>query len=183
MVPLLGSGPMKAIRDFSGLVACACLAAALCAPAFAQTVTVTNRQLEALQIRLEKAEPAATEAVIMLPATVVPALNSRVAISAPFAGTVLHTDVLVGQEVTAGEPLVTIASRDVLEAMAKLKQLEVELQAAEVIAKRHKDLADRRVGSLTKAEETQTEVDKLRVTTEQHRRSRRAMRLWSRALS
>jgi cobalt-zinc-cadmium efflux system membrane fusion protein len=163
---------MKAIRYIPGFIAAGCLVATLSvwAPAFAQTVTLTNRQLEALQIRLEKAEPAATEAVVLLPATVIPALNSRVAVSAPFAGTVLHTDVLVGQQVTAGAPLVTIASRDMLEAVAKLKQSEVELQAAEVIAKRHKELADRQVGSLTKAEETQTEVNKLRVATEQHRR-------------
>jgi membrane fusion protein, heavy metal efflux system len=91
-------------------------------------------------------------------------------VSAPFAGTVLQTDVLVGQQVKAGTPLVTIASRDVLEALAKLKQSEVELQAAEVIAKRHQELFDKQVGSRTRAEETQTEVNKLRVATEQHRR-------------
>ena len=100
----------------------------------------------------------------------VPPLNSRVAVSAPFAGTVLHVNVLVGQHVEEGTPLVTIASREMLEAVARLRQSEVELQAAEVIAKRHRELADRRVGSLTKAEETQTEVNKLRVVTEQHRR-------------
>jgi cobalt-zinc-cadmium efflux system membrane fusion protein len=140
------------------------------APAFPQSVAVNNRQLEALQIRVEKAETASSEAVILLPATVVPPLNSRVATSAPFAGTVIHVDVLVGQHVREGTPLVTIASREMLEALARLRQSEVELQAAEVIAKRHKELADRKVGSLTKAEETQTEVNKLRVVTEQLRR-------------
>ena len=149
----------------------ACLSAiSVAAPAFPQTVALNNRQLETLQIRVEKVETAASEAVVLLPATVVPPLNSRVAVSAPFAGTVLHADVLVGQRVREGTPLATIASREMLEATARLRQSEVELQAAEVIAIRHKELADRRVGSLTKAEETQTEVNKLRVITEQHRR-------------
>ena len=147
-----------------------CFAIAPAAPAFPQTVALQNRQLEALQIRVERVETALSEAVVLLPATVVPPLNSRVAVSAPFAGTVLHVNVLVGQHVEEGTPLVTIASREMLEAVARLRQSEVELQAAEVIAKRHRELADRRVGSLTKAEETQTEVNKLRVVTEQHRR-------------
>ncbi len=152
---------------------CLSLGLACCfaiAPAFPQTVALQNRQLEALQIRVERVETALSEAVVLLPATVVPPLNSRVAVSAPFAGTVLHVNVLVGQHVEEGTPLVTIASREMLEAVARLRQSEVELQAAEVIAKRHRELADRRVGSLTKAEETQTEVNKLRVVTEQHRR-------------
>jgi membrane fusion protein, heavy metal efflux system len=163
---------MKAMKNVLASIAPASLLAilALCTPALAQVVALSNRQLEALEIRVQKVEPAATEAVVLLPATVVPPLNSRVAVSAPFAGTVLHTNVLVGQTVAAGTPLVTIASRDMLEAAAKLKQSELELQAAEVIARRHKDLADRQVGTLTKAEETQTEVNKLRVMTEQHRR-------------
>jgi membrane fusion protein, heavy metal efflux system len=159
---------IKAIR----LTVPALLAAifAFWTPALAQTVPVNARQLNALQIRLEKAEPAATEALAVLPATVVPPLSSRVAISAPFAGTVLNTNVLIGQHVKEGEPLVTIASRDMLEALARLRQSEVELQAAEVIARRHQELFDKQVGSRTKAEETQTEVSKLRVATEQHRR-------------
>ena len=143
---------------------------ALCVSAFAQTIAINDRQLDALQIRLEKVRTAATEAVVLLPATVVPPLNSRVAVSAPFAGTVLEVDVLVGQHVKEGTPLVTIASREMLEAVSRLRQSEMELQAAEVIANRHKQLADRHVGLLTKAEETQTEVNKLRVATEQHRR-------------
>ena len=147
-----------------------CIAIAPAAPAFPQTVALQNRQLEALQIRVERVETALSEAVVLLPATVVPPLNSRVAVSAPFAGTVLHVNVLVGQHVEEGTPLVTIASREMLEAVARLRQSEVELQAAEIIAQRHRELADRRVGSLTKAEETQTEVNKLRVVTEQHRR-------------
>ena len=143
---------------------------ALCAPALSQTVAISHRQLEALQIRVEKVETASSEALVLLPATVVPPLNSRVAVPAPFAGTVVHVDVLAGQHVKKGTPLVTITSREMLEAAARLRQSEVELQAAEVIAKRHKELADRQVGTVTKAEETQTEVNKLRVITEQHRR-------------
>ena len=73
--------------------------------------------MDALKIRLEKVRPASMEAVALLPATVVPPLNSRVAVSAPFAGTVLQVEVLAGQRVKEGMPLVTIASKDMLEAI------------------------------------------------------------------
>ena len=81
------------------------------------------------------------EATALLPATVIPPLNSRVAISAPFAGTVLQVEVLAGQHVKEGMPLATIASKDMLEAIGRLKQLEVELATAEINAKRNRALA------------------------------------------
>src|SRR3974390_513087 len=85
-------------------------------PAVAQTIEISPKQMETLRIRLEKAQPASTEAVALLPAPVVPPLNSRVAVSAPFAGTVLQVGVLAGQHVKEGMPLATIASKDMLEA-------------------------------------------------------------------
>jgi cobalt-zinc-cadmium efflux system membrane fusion protein len=139
-------------------------------PAFSQKIAINAKQIDALQIRLEKVQVAAAEAVALLPATVIPPLNSRFGVSAPFAGTVLNVEVVVGQHIKAGTPLATIASREMLEAVARLKQSEVELRAAEVIASRHRSLAERRVGSVMKAEETQTEVAKLRVANEQYSR-------------
>ena len=110
------------------------------------------------------------EAVALLPATVIPPLNSRVAVSAPFAGTVLQVGVLAGQRVKEGMPLVTIASKDMLEATGRLKQLEVELATAEVNATRYRSLSEKQVGSEMKAQETETEAAKLRAVTEQYRR-------------
>lgn len=139
-------------------------------PVLSQTISITSKQMDALKIRLEKVRPASMEAVALLPATVVPPLNSRVAVSAPFAGTVLQVEVLAGQRVKGGVPLVTIASKDMLEASGRLKQLEVELATAETNAARYRSLAEKQVGSEMKAQETESEVKKLHAVTEQYRR-------------
>jgi len=146
------------------------LMAAVAAPASAQTIAINAKQMEALQIRLEKVRPATMEAVALLPATVIPPLNSRMAVSAPFAGTVLQVEVLAGQHVKEGMPLVTIASKDMLEAAGRLKQLEVELATAELNAKRYRSLAEKQAGPEMKAQEAESEAAKLRALTEQSRR-------------
>ena len=139
-------------------------------PVLPQTISINAKQMDALRIRLEKVRPASMEAVALLPATVVPPLNSRVAVSAPFAGTVLQVEVLAGQRVKEGTPLVTVASKDMLEASGRLKQLEVELATAELNAKRYRSLAEKQVGSEMKAQDTEAEAAKLRAATEQFRR-------------
>ncbi len=139
-------------------------------PVHSQTVPVKASQIEALQIRLEKVRPAVTEAIALLPATLIRPTNSRIAVSAPFSGTVLQVNVLVGQQVQEGMALVTIASRDLLEAMGRLKQSEVELRNAEVNARRHRMLADKQAGSEMKAQEMEAEAAKLLVATEHYRR-------------
>jgi cobalt-zinc-cadmium efflux system membrane fusion protein len=143
---------------------------AVALPVLSQTISITPKQMDALKIRLEKVRPASMEAVALLPATVVPPLNSRVAVSAPFAGTVLQVEVLAGQHVKEGMPLVTIASKDMLEAAGRLKQLEVELATAELNAARYRSLAEKQVGSEMKAQETESEAKKMRAVTEQYRR-------------
>ena len=78
----------------------------------AKELGVTQAQVDRLEIQLQKVQPAQTEAVALLPATVVPATNARLVAAAPFAGTVTQMHVLPGQAVKNGEPLVTVASRE-----------------------------------------------------------------------
>ncbi len=66
--------------------------------------------------------------------------------------------------------LATIASKDMLEATGRLKQLEVELATAELNAKRHRALAEKQAASAVKAEEAEAEAGKLRAAAEQYRR-------------
>ena len=157
------------LRSVAALSLVLQMAAAL--PVLSQTISITPKQMDALKIRLEKVRPASMEAVALLPAMVVPPLNSRVAVSAPFAGTVLQVEVLAGQHVKEGMPLVTIASKDMLEASGRLKQLEVELATAEINARRAtRSLAEKQAGSEMKAQDTEAEAAKLRAATEQYRR-------------
>ncbi len=140
------------------------------ATASAKSLSVTPDQIERLKITLGEVRPATSEAIAVLPATVVPPPNGRVAVAAPFAGTVLRSDVLIGQEVKKGQLLVTIASRDLLETLSRLKQAEAELHAAEVVAERYRFLAERNITSRSRAEETAAQASKARAVVEQNRR-------------
>lgn len=148
------------------LLALNVLAPALAAEA--KDIAVTPAQVERLEIKLEDVRPATTEAVALLPATVIPAMNARVAATAPFAGTVVQVHVLPGQIVSKGDPLATLASRELLEAMSQLSQSEAELQMAEAVAQRKRALASKNITSPTLADEAEAQVAKIRAVIERH---------------
>lgn len=137
----------------------------------AKDVAVTPAQVQRLEIKLAEVRPATTEAVALLPGTVVPAMNARIVAAAPFAGTVVQVHVLPGQIVKAGDRLATIASRELLDALSQLKQAEAELQLAEAIAQRKRSLVDKNISSPTVAEEAEAQVAKVRAVIEQHKRT------------
>jgi len=116
----------------------------------------------AAEVRLSKNSIVAT-----LPATIIPPMNARVAVTAPFAGTVVKMHVLPGQKVSKGDPLVTLASRDLVETLVRLKQAQADLQAAEVIAQRQRDLFQKNLVSAGKVGEAEAQVGKVRALTEE----------------
>jgi cobalt-zinc-cadmium efflux system membrane fusion protein len=63
----------------------------------ARTVTLSATQVAQMEIKLAEVKEAETEAVALLPGTVVPALNARVVAAASFAGTAIQVLVLPGQ--------------------------------------------------------------------------------------
>jgi cobalt-zinc-cadmium efflux system membrane fusion protein len=133
-----------------------------------------------LQVRPEQMEPfdvGATEVrlakksiVAALPATIIPPMNARVAVAAPFAGTVLKVHVLPGQAVKKGGPLVTLASRDLSETLVRLRQAEAELQSAEVMAQRQRDLFQKDLVTSGRVGEAEAQVEKVRALTQETRR-------------
>lgn len=138
--------------------------------ATAQAV-VSPEQVQQLEIALSPVKPATSDAVGLFPGTVVAAPNSRVAAAAPFAGTVVKVEVLPGQSVKAGAPLVTVLSRDLLEAQSTLGQNEAELEMAEAIARRKRDLASKNIMSPLLADEAEAQVRKLQAAITSQRRS------------
>lgn len=136
----------------------------------AKDIAVTAEQIERLRIELHEVKAAQSEAVAVLSATVVPPPNGRVAVSAPFAGTVLKAEILPGQNVKKGTALVTIASRDLMEAISRLRQAEAEVQAAEAVAERYRILADKQITARNRADETAAQVAKARAVVDQHKR-------------
>jgi len=133
-------------------------------------IAVSQEQIDRLEIRLEEVRPATEEAIALLPGTIIPPMNSRIAVPAPFAGTVVSVNVLPGEAVAAGRTLMTIASRELVETLSQLRQAEANLAAARAVADRYKGLAEKNIASPTRAAETEAQRAGLEAVVEQHRR-------------
>ncbi|CFX14361.1 Efflux transporter, RND family, MFP subunit [Candidatus Filomicrobium marinum] len=143
-------------------------------PAFAageQSIAVSPKQVENLEIKLAETKPATSEALALLPATVVSAMNQHIAATAPFSGTVVQNHVLPGQYVKKGDALATLASRELLETLSQIAQSEAELQMARAIAERKRTLADKQIYSPTMAAEAEAHVAKIAAVLEQNRKA------------
>jgi cobalt-zinc-cadmium efflux system membrane fusion protein len=139
-------------------------------PAFAAEITVSQTQIDGLEIKLQEVRPATDEAVALLPGTIIPPMNSRIAVPAPFSGTVVSVEVLPGETVEKGRELMTIASRELLETLSQLRQAEANLGAAAAVADRYRTLADKSISSPTRAAEAEAQREGLRAVVEEHRR-------------
>lgn len=137
----------------------------------AQTIAITPKQVENLEIKLAETKPATSEALALLPATVVPAMNQHIAATGPFAGTVVQAHVLPGQYVKKGDSLTTLASRELLETLSQIAQSEAELQMAKAIAERKRTLADKKIYSPTMAAEAEAQAAKIEAVLEQNRKA------------
>ncbi len=153
------------------LVSLAAASAAVAADEGARSVAVSAQQIERMDIKVAPVRPTSTQAVALLPGTVVPALDARLVAAAPFAGTVIQVHVLPGQNVSKGKPLATLSSREVLDTMSQAAQAQAELQMAEAKARRKRTLADKAIQSPTLADEAEAQVAKLKAVLEQHRRA------------
>jgi cobalt-zinc-cadmium efflux system membrane fusion protein len=136
----------------------------------AAEIAVTQAQIDGLDIRLQDVRPATDEAVALLPATIIPPMNSRMAVPAPFSGTVVAVDVLPGETVEKGQALMRIASRELLETLSQLRQAQANLDAAVAVADRYRSLSDKNIASPTRAAEAEAHRDGLRAVVEEHKR-------------
>ncbi len=138
--------------------------------AYGADIAVSQDQIDRLEIRLEQVRPATEEAIALLPGTIIPPMNSRIAVPAPFAGTVVSVDVLPGETVAPGRSLMTIASRELVETLSQLRQAEANLAAASAVAERYKGLAEKNIASPTRAAETEAQRAALQAVVDEHRR-------------
>lgn len=152
------------------LIASLALVAWAQAPARASEIAVSPDQIAGLEIKLEQIRPATDEALALLPGTIIPPMNSRIAVPAPFSGTVVTVDVLPGETVETGRALMTIASRELVETLSQLRQAEANLDAATAVADRYRTLADKNIASPTRAAETEAQREGLRAVVEEHKR-------------
>lgn len=132
-----------------------CLAVMMTAAASAgaQTLSITPQQVERLGIRTAPVSQAEEQTVTSILGTVTPAVNARLQVSAPFAGTVAAYHALEGETVEAGDTLAVIASRDLRESLADLQGLDAEFRAAKAAADRARQLVEEGIASRARAEE------------------------------
>ena len=136
----------------------------------ARELVIKPDQMEPFDIRATEVRLAQKSIVAALPATVIPPMNARIAVAAPFAGTVVKVHVLPGQAVKKGDPLVTLASRDLSETLVRLRQAEAELQSAEVLAQRQRDLFQKDLVTSGRVGEAEAQVEKVRALAQETRR-------------
>jgi membrane fusion protein, heavy metal efflux system len=97
---------------------------------------LTTEQVSRLGIKTEAAVIAQSASVGTMPATVVLPPDARVAVSAPFSGSIRQIFVIPGEQVAKGQALATIMSRDALQIGADLNRAQTELGLARATAAR-----------------------------------------------
>lgn len=136
-----------------------CLLALLPAvSAQARTVAVTPQQQRALGIRMAPVRPAVSQTAISVLARVTPAPDSRLPVSAPFAGTVKSLLRLEGETVRKGEPIAAIASADMRSAEARQQGFAARYHSAKAAADRAKALVAEGIAPASRAEEANAEA-------------------------
>lgn len=129
--------------------------------ASARVVEVTPAQATRLGIRTVPVRPAETQSAVSVLGRVMPAPDSRIPVSAPFAGAVERLLKLEGARVKKGDALAVIVSAEMQFAEAKLKSLEARHQSAKAAAKRARALVDEGIAPASRAEEADAEASSM----------------------
>jgi len=127
-------------------------------PATARPLAITPQQVEALGIRTAPVRPAATQTTVSVLGRIAPAPDSRIPVSAPFAGAVVQLLRLEGESVQKGDPLAVIVSADMHAALAKLKGQEAHYRSAKAAADRAQALVSEGIAPASRAEEANAEA-------------------------
>ncbi|MCW2285133.1 cobalt-zinc-cadmium efflux system membrane fusion protein [Rhodoblastus acidophilus] len=142
----------------------------LAAQEIARELAIAPEQMPQFDAGAAEVRAAKKSIVAALPATIIPPMNARIAVAAPFAGTVVKVNVLPGQAVKKGDALVTLASRDLSETIVRLKQAEADLLAAEVLLKRQRELFQKDLVTANRVAEAEAQVEKVRALAQETRR-------------
>lgn len=150
------------MRLLSGMTIVLMLAAT---PSWAQTadhIPVSQQQQARLGIALHDVTPADSIAVVDIVGRVTRAPDSVRSIVAPFAGVVTKVHALPGATVRAGDPLISISSRDYASAAAGLSQAQSEMRAAESALARQTQLLANGLVARSAVEEARARAESAR---------------------
>lgn len=131
---------------------------------------LTDAQIRQLGIRLEPAQAAGAAPVGTLPGVVSLPPEARVAVTSPFAGTVLRVMVIQGQRVRAGEPLAVVRTAETVQFGADLARAEADLAVDRAAAARLDTLAREGVVAGSRADEARAALSRTEATIRENRR-------------
>jgi cobalt-zinc-cadmium efflux system membrane fusion protein len=124
-----------------------------CATAQAAVIPVSPQQMQRLGIRTETVRVASSQPAISVLGRVTPAPDSRIPVSAPFAGSVQSLIRLEGETVKKGDALAVIASSDAATALGRLQGQEAQYRSAKAAADRARALVSEGIAPQSRAEE------------------------------
>lgn len=114
---------------------------------------LSAQQLQRLGIRTASAEAAADVPLGTVPAAITLPPEAQVAVTAPFDGAIVRLHVIQGQQVTAGQALAIVKSREPLQYGAELARAQARLGLAEASAARTRQLVQEGIVAGARADE------------------------------
>ena len=124
---------------------------------------LTLQQLERMGVKTATAQIANGIPLGTVPGTVTLPPSARVAVSAPFAGSIRQIFVIAGQGVSRGQALATMVSRDALQVGSSLSRARAQLAYAQATANRTGQLAREGVIAGSRAQEANAAVRQAQV--------------------
>ena len=150
------------MRQLSGMTIALLLASA---PAWAQQaagISVSKQQQERLGISLHDVKTADSIVVVDMVGRVTRAPDSVRSIVAPFAGVVTKVHALPGTKVKAGDPIISISSRDYASASSTQTRAQSELRVAEAALARKTQLLANGLVARSTVEEARARAESAR---------------------
>lgn len=114
---------------------------------------LSAQQLRRLGIQTVSAEAATDVPLGTVSATISLPPDAQVAVTAPFDGAIIRLHVIQGQQVSAGQALATVKSREPLQYGAELARAQARLGLAEASAARTRQLVDEGIVAGARADE------------------------------
>ncbi len=132
--------------------------------------TLSNEQIRRMGVTVEAAVPASTAELGTVPGTVTLPPEARVAVTAPFGGSVLRLFVVNGQAVVKGQPLAIVRSIEPVQYGAALARGQAQLAVAQAQAARTGQLVREGIVAGARADEAQAALREAQVVVAENRR-------------
>lgn len=133
-------------------------------------IAVSAEQRARLGIRVDVAQPADAVPVGTVPGVVSLPPEARVAVTTPFAGTVLQVLVIQGQAVAKGQALAVVRAAEAVQYGAALARSQAELPVAAANAARLGQLAREGIIAPARADEARAALRAMQATVSENRR-------------